>query len=215
MYQRDAEQAIKKTQGNVEAAPDAYGIQQSDDSHTSTYTPVSKLLRKLRWITLGYQYHWGTKEYCLDQRYSMPADLAELSSAVVGATEGVGANGWKNTYKRSDFKAEAGVINYYQLRDTLMGHVDRSELNMDAPLVSVSFGHSCIYLLGGPTRETTPVPIRLHSGDILAMTGESRKAFHGMCLIGLVQHIHLMPFGHIRCPADLGGHSAGLSVSLC
>lgn len=42
-----------------------------------------------------------------------------------------------------------------------------------------SFGHSCIYLLGGPTREQSPTPILLQSGDILVMTGPCRSAFHG------------------------------------
>ncbi|KAI9477842.1 MAG: hypothetical protein EXX96DRAFT_595453 [Benjaminiella poitrasii] len=99
--------------------------------------PPSELVRKLRWITLGYQYHWPTKTYHLDRRYPFPNDVAELTKAVVTAVEGVGYDGWRNDYKGSDFKAEAGVINYYQYRDTLMGHVDRSELNMEAPLVSL------------------------------------------------------------------------------
>ncbi|KAF9910911.1 hypothetical protein BX616_010749 [Lobosporangium transversale] len=43
-----------------------------------------------------------------------------------------------------------------------------------------SFGHSCIYLLGGPTRERFPTPILLQSGDILVMTGPCRSAFHGV-----------------------------------
>lgn len=143
----------------------------------------SELVRKLRWITLGYQYHWPTKTYHLDRRYPFPADVSDLTKAVVTAVEGIGYDDgqepWKNTYRGADFNAEAGVINYYQFRDTLMGHVDRSELNMDAPLVSLSLGHSCIYLIGGLTRETVPIPLLLKSGDIIVMTGPCRKAFHG------------------------------------
>ena len=45
--------------------------------------------------------------------------------------------------------------------------------------LSTSFGHACIYLLGGTTRDTEPIPIHLKSGDLLIMTGECRKAYHG------------------------------------
>ncbi|CAO3647810.1 unnamed protein product [Mucor fragilis] len=99
----------------------------------------SEMVRKMRWITLGYQYHWPTKTYHLDRRYPFPADVADLTKAVVTAVENIGHDGWINQYKGEDFVAEAGVINYYQYRDTLMGHVDRSELNMEAPLVSLRY----------------------------------------------------------------------------
>ncbi|KAG0266082.1 hypothetical protein BG011_003290 [Mortierella polycephala] len=138
--------------------------------------PPAQLVRKMRWITLGYQYHWPSKTYHFDQNAPFPKELSVLSKAVVEAIDNVSPY----PYSAEDFEAEAGVVNYYQLKDRLMGHVDRSELNKDAPLVSFSFGHSCIYLLGGPTRETPPTPILLQSGDILAMTGPCRSAFHGV-----------------------------------
>ncbi|KAF9972490.1 hypothetical protein BGZ73_004398 [Actinomortierella ambigua] len=145
-------------------------------SATVPILPPAQLFRKMRWITLGYQYHWPSKTYHFDQNAPFPSELCELSKGVVEAIEGIGGY----SYPASDFVAEAGVINYYQLKDRLMGHVDRSELNKTAPLVSFSFGHSCIYLLGGPDRETSPTPILLQSGDILVMTGPCRAAFHGV-----------------------------------
>ena len=33
---------------------------------------------------------------------------------------------------------DAGIINFYQTKDTLMGHVDRSEICATSPLVSIS-----------------------------------------------------------------------------
>ncbi|KAF9129047.1 hypothetical protein BGW39_004524 [Mortierella sp. 14UC] len=140
--------------------------------------PPAQLLRKLRWITLGYQYHWPSKTYHFDQNAPFPKELCILSKAVVAAVED--KDKFQYPYPAEDFLAEAGVINYYQLKDRLMGHVDRSELNKHAPLVSFSFGHSCIYLLGGPTREQSPTPILLQSGDILVMTGPCRADFHGV-----------------------------------
>ena len=43
-----------------------------------------------------------------------------------------------------------------------------------------SFGQSCIFLIGGPTKETEPVPLFLHSGDICLMTGEARLSYHAV-----------------------------------
>lgn len=33
---------------------------------------------------------------------------------------------------------DTGIVNFYQMNDTLMAHVDRSELDPSRPLVSVS-----------------------------------------------------------------------------
>ncbi|KAF9929656.1 hypothetical protein FBU30_001385 [Linnemannia zychae] len=150
------------------------------DAEPSSQVPIlppAQLIRKMRWITLGYQYHWPSKTYHFDQNAPFPKELSILSKAVVAAVEG---EGFEYPYPSEDFVAEAGVVNYYQLKDRLMGHVDRSELNKHAPLVSFSFGHSCVYLLGGPTRDEVPTPILLQSGDILIMTGPCRSAFHGV-----------------------------------
>ncbi|KAI7866289.1 hypothetical protein BDF14DRAFT_1728736 [Spinellus fusiger] len=101
-----------------------------------------ELFRRMRWTTLGYHYHWPTKTYHLDRRFPVPDEISTLSQAVARAVEGTfyhenGATVWKNDYPGDSYRAEAGVVNYYQYRDTLMGHVDRSELNMEAPLVSL------------------------------------------------------------------------------
>lgn len=108
------------------------------DSEPSAHVPIlppGQLARKMRWITLGYQYHWPSKTYHFDQNAPFPPELCVLSKAVVEAIHGVGPY----PYAAEDFVAEAGVVNYYQLKDRLMGHVDRSELNKDAPLVSFRY----------------------------------------------------------------------------
>jgi alkylated DNA repair dioxygenase AlkB len=33
---------------------------------------------------------------------------------------------------------DAGIVNFYQIKDSLMGHVDRSEICATSPLVSIS-----------------------------------------------------------------------------
>lgn len=114
------------------SVPDNVSKNDPEPSAQVPILPPAQLLRKMRWITLGYQYHWPSKTYHFDQNAPFPTELAVLSKAVVEAVDGIGPY----PYSAKDFVAEAGVINYYQLKDRLMGHVDRSELNKDAPLVS-------------------------------------------------------------------------------
>lgn len=104
-------------------------------------SPMEALIKQ-RWVTLGYQYDWKTKLYDLETPLPIPKELNDLAKSIVHAVEGIGfddqsSSSWSNQYRASAFKSEAGVINYYQLKDTLMAHVDKSEVNMDAPLVSV------------------------------------------------------------------------------
>lgn len=109
------------------------------------------LLRRLRWISIGRQYNWTLKEYS-DASEEIPEfvkALCEKLSKMAGLGE---------------FKAEAGIANFYQPGDSLTAHVDRSEKNMTVPLVSVSAGASCAFVLGGESREDEPVGLLLHSG---------------------------------------------------
>ena len=55
-----------------------------------------------------------------------------------------------------DYKSEAAIINYYPMDSTLSGHVDFSEPNKTAPLISISFGQSAIFLIGGPSKNIEP-----------------------------------------------------------
>jgi len=84
-------------------------------------------------------------------------------------------NSWESTYE-----PDAGIVNYYQLRDTLMGHVDRSEVCATSPLVSISLGNAAIFLIGGKTRDEEPSAILLRSGDVVVMSGPGRRSYHGV-----------------------------------
>lgn len=155
--------------------------EQENDAYTSSNAPQSKdpfvtvnedFLRHIRWFTIGYQYDWTTKEYVLDKHQDASNNFPPLLKQV--AVELCSALGFK------DFCPEAGVINMYQLRSTLMGHVDRSEKNMTAPLVSLSIGNSCVFLFGGLTREDPVTPLILNSGDAVLFFGQSRLCYHGV-----------------------------------
>jgi len=130
---------------------------------------VEQLIRKIRWAILGFEYDWSTKEYNFGRDSKpFPKDLAD---SVIELVSKIGF---------SDYKPEAGIVNYYQLDDTLTGHVDRSEPNMEAPLVSISFGNSAILLLGGLNRDDPVTPIIVRNGDISILSGPCRRYYHGI-----------------------------------
>ncbi|CAH2328453.1 nucleic acid dioxygenase ALKBH1 [Pelobates cultripes] len=148
------------------------------------------LLEKLRWVTLGYHYNWDTKKYSVDHHSTFPPDLAELSRCVSRAC------GF------SKFQPEAGILNYYHMDSSLGIHVDESELDQHSPLLSFCFGQSCIYLLGGLSRELAPTPMMMHSGDIMIMAGPSRLLYHAVPRILPHPGGGLLPPGLTVPPSD-------------
>ncbi|KAK9730213.1 2OG-Fe(II) oxygenase superfamily [Popillia japonica] len=63
---------------------------------------------------------------------------------------------------------------------TLSGHTDHSEQNLEAPLISLSFGQTALFLIGGSTIDVKPTAIFLHSGDVVIMSKAARLAYHGV-----------------------------------
>lgn len=126
------------------------------------------LLYKLRWVTIGYHYDWDSKTYSETRHTEFPPDLGKLIEFIATALQ------------FPSFKPEAGIINYYHLDSTLSGHTDHSEFDLTAPLFSLSFGQSAIFLLGGKTRDQAPLAMYLRSGDIMIMAGDSRLAYHAV-----------------------------------
>ncbi|RXK40273.1 alkylated DNA repair protein AlkB [Tremella mesenterica] len=147
---------------------------------------AKELMKELRWANLGWVYQWSTKSYDFTnpEPIPFPTPLAQLCTNIVKSIP------WSEVYKDSkdiswkswkeDYVPDTGIVNFYQLKDTLMGHVDRAELDPSRPLVSISLGHSTIFLLGSSTRNDQPIPLILRSGDILIMSGPGRKAYHGV-----------------------------------
>ncbi|PWA02383.1 hypothetical protein BB558_001469 [Smittium angustum] len=147
---------------------------------------ASDLLDHLRWTTIGNQYNWTTKAYDIDKNIPVHDDLSLLMKNIIKCIYGAkitnenGTEQTVNAYDFSKYVVQAGVINYYGLDSTLLAHVDKSEENMDAPLISISLGCSCIYLVGGDSKQDNLTPILLNSGDIMASCGPSRTAYHGV-----------------------------------
>jgi DNA oxidative demethylase len=82
----------------------------------------------------------------------------------------------------SDYSAlpEACLVNFYGA-DAKMGlHQDRDEKDFTAPVVSISLGDTALFRWGGVTRGGKTQSVKLESGDVLVMGGESRLCFHGV-----------------------------------
>jgi len=75
---------------------------------------------------------------------------------------------------------EACLINFYRPGAKMGLHQDRDEADFEAPVVSLSLGDSCLFRIGGRRRDDTTRSFRLNSGDVLALGGEARLAFHGV-----------------------------------
>jgi len=128
-----------------------------------------ELYHRMRWITLGHHYDWTTKIYPEGRVSTFPPDLAEFCEKEVALRLGF-----------KDYKAQAAIVNYYHVGDTLSCHNDRSEQNHLAPLISASFGQSAIFLLGGLSRESEPIAMYVRSGDVVIMHDNARLCYHAV-----------------------------------
>ncbi len=76
-------------------------------------------------------------------------------------------------------KPESALINCYDSKGTLGLHQDKTEKSL-APVVSISIGDDCVFMVGGLERTDTKRDMILKSGDVLVMGAEHRLIFHGV-----------------------------------
>ena len=141
----------------------------NSESREGPRLPSHLTLSKVRWATLGFQYDWTARNYNNAAYVPFPAQLGELARQLASAC-GAGFT----------IKPEAAIVNFYPLGQTMGGHVDDGEEALHCPVVSMSIGPSCIFLLGGATKDDTPIAVLLRSGDVLVLGGEARLKFHGV-----------------------------------
>lgn len=75
---------------------------------------------------------------------------------------------------------EACLVNFYQAGAKMGLHRDADEDNLSAPVLSISLGDTAIFRIGGRERGGKTESIKLHSGDVLVLGGESRNSYHGV-----------------------------------
>ena len=120
-------------------------------------------LGPLGWVTGrgGYRYQ-ATHPETGRPWPPIPARLTDLWSELLGAAA-----------------PDACLVNLYGA-DARMGlHQDRDEIDLTAPVLSVSLGDEAVFRIGPPGRGPTRT-FRLRSGDVCALTGPARLARHGI-----------------------------------
>ena len=118
-----------------------------------------------------------------------PADGGDVgtSTAMTVAT-------LRATAKACDgYDPQTAIVNYYPLGSMMMAHQDISEVCLEKPLVSVSLGCSCVFLMGTESRDDAPTAFFLRSGDVAVFTGPSRLAYHAVPRILDDLPAHLAP----------------------
>jgi len=85
------------------------------------------------------------------------------------------------------FVPEACLINCYHPGAKLTLHQDKDELDLSAPVISVSLGVQATFLFGGNSRSDRTMKIPVFHGDTVVWGGRSRLAFHG---IAILKHDH-------------------------
>eukprot|EP01016_Furgasonia_blochmanni_P047673 TRINITY_DN7029_c0_g2_i1.p1 TRINITY_DN7029_c0_g2~~TRINITY_DN7029_c0_g2_i1.p1 ORF type:complete len:298 (+),score=45.89 TRINITY_DN7029_c0_g2_i1:102-896(+) len=123
--------------------------------------------KKIRWSNLGYQYDWNNRTYPSGVT-SIPQDLSEIALDVI------------RMMKLGDYKPESVIVNYYDKKNHMGGHLDDGEKDQVHPIISFSMGLSCVFLMGFHTKDLKPLPLKLDSGDVLIMSGYSRTCYHGV-----------------------------------
>ena len=76
-------------------------------------------------------------------------------------------------------KPESALINWYDHDGTLGLHQDKTEISR-APVVSISIGDDCVFIVGGLKRTDRKSELILKSGDVLIFGAEDRLIFHGV-----------------------------------
>lgn len=114
----------------------------------------------------------------------------QVTEGLVTNTEGV--NKIRSTDEIDDlpFSPQTVIVNYYSATSATgskfpMGaHRDDLESAIKSPVVSVSLGCACVFLLekeSDPTSE--PTALVLSSGDALLLSGKSRLSLHGVSVV--------------------------------
>lgn len=145
--------------------------QRIEEANTTKLKPY-RSPKKLSWATMGYHYDWTARTYTEEAQSPMPSEMQRLAEQCLNMLPNAGS-----------FKAEAAIVNYYNLKQQMGGHRDDLEFDFTKPVVSISLGLPAIFLLGGTTRNEAPLPLLVRPGDVMFLGCESRLAFHGMAKV--------------------------------
>lgn len=78
------------------------------------------------------------------------------------------------------FEPDACLVNRYTAGAGMGLHQDRNEKDFSQPIVSISIGASCKFIVGGLRRSDPTSSFTLNDGDVMVWGGSARQVFHGV-----------------------------------
>ncbi|KAG2164233.1 hypothetical protein JADG_003972 [Aureobasidium aubasidani] len=176
----DIEYPVFEDSGETEAPTPSLFTYDPQSTHSTPKNPETQkplnmaqmLSRKLRWLTLGEQYHWPTRSYPRNGPTTFPSDLSTLVSGLF-----------------PHIRPESGVCLLYGQKDYMPVHRDVSEL-CERALASFSFGCDGIFVIArgegeleeGEDPKKRTVAIRVRSGDCVHLDNETSLCLdNGYC----------------------------------
>jgi alkylated DNA repair protein alkB homolog 1 len=131
----------------------------------------------LRWATLGFKYDWTRREYHKDLWVGFPR---RLNDVMRGLVDRVAAVTQDQFCAQGLYESQTAIVNFFPVGTMMMAHQDISEVCLAKPLMSMSLGCTCVFLMGTDRREDKPHAFFLRSGDVVAFTGPARTAYHAV-----------------------------------
>ena len=86
---------------------------------------------------------------------------------------------WRDVANK-EILPEACLLNHYVISAKMGLHQDRDEADFSLPVVSVSLGDVGVFRYKGESRSGPSRSLKLNSGDVVVMGGESRLCYHGI-----------------------------------
>ncbi|MCU7822215.1 alpha-ketoglutarate-dependent dioxygenase AlkB family protein [Kitasatospora sp. DSM 101779] len=107
-----------------------------------------------------------------------PPELGDLARRALAAA--YGTDGLADVPGAARYEPDIAVVNHYPHGAKMGLHKDKEE-RVDAPVVSLSLGDSCVFRLGNTETRTRPwTDLELRSGDLFVFGGPARFAYHGV-----------------------------------
>lgn len=132
---------------------------------------------RLGWVSDRSGYRYTTRDPLTDRPWPpMPQRFLQLARSAASLA-GYDA-----------FSPDACLVNRYVPGARLSLHQDRDELDLAAPIVSISLGLPATFLFGGLSRADRTRRHRLASGDVVVWGGASRLAHHGIAPLARGDH---------------------------
>jgi alkylated DNA repair protein (DNA oxidative demethylase) len=132
---------------------------------------------KAGWISYLTGYRYGAEDPETGKPWPpMPASFLDVARR---AAERAGF---------ASFSPDVCLINRYVPGARLSLHQDKDELDLAAPIVSVSLGLPATFLFGGAKRSDKPGRFRLEHGDIAVWGGPARLFYHGVAPLADGEH---------------------------